>query len=288
MTDKALTGNNDNGEEERLRELLHAEAAAALDDDLDDEASTGAVDPAPDAGRRAATALRPRSQVYSIRVPVERLEQVRRLAAERGVAPTVMLREWVLNRLDLETGAAGGQEPPEADGPAAGSQDAASAEPEAAENSPAPVESRRAPAPSAGSGRVPNAVARAAERNDLEEMLLGLSRIAGRYPQQLGSLFGARAPWQDADALLVQRALLASGFAQPGTPPGHETDLLRPNAGAFGESMPGSAFRPAPNRYLQQGLSALQSTVAVVQSREHSGVELGSLYLAADDELWNP
>lgn len=42
------------------------------------------------------------SQVYSIRIPVERLEELRRLAAERDTAPTALMRRWVLERLDVE------------------------------------------------------------------------------------------------------------------------------------------------------------------------------------------
>lgn len=42
------------------------------------------------------------SQVYSIRIPVSRLEDIRRLAAKYGVPPTSMLRSWILERLDLE------------------------------------------------------------------------------------------------------------------------------------------------------------------------------------------
>lgn len=41
------------------------------------------------------------SQVYSIRIPVERVEQLRKLAASRGVAPTKLIRDWVVERLDL-------------------------------------------------------------------------------------------------------------------------------------------------------------------------------------------
>lgn len=44
------------------------------------------------------------SQVYSIRVPVERLEQLRKLAEERHVAPSALIREWVIERLDAEIG----------------------------------------------------------------------------------------------------------------------------------------------------------------------------------------
>jgi hypothetical protein len=42
------------------------------------------------------------AQVYAIRIPTSRLEDVRRLAVDRHEAPSAMLRAWVLERLDLE------------------------------------------------------------------------------------------------------------------------------------------------------------------------------------------
>ena len=42
------------------------------------------------------------SQVYAIRIPVSRLETIRKLADARGEQPTALLREWVLERLDEE------------------------------------------------------------------------------------------------------------------------------------------------------------------------------------------
>lgn len=47
------------------------------------------------------------SQVYSVRIPVDRLEQLRRVAEQRRMAPSALLREWVVDRLDAEAG--GGQ-----------------------------------------------------------------------------------------------------------------------------------------------------------------------------------
>jgi hypothetical protein len=38
--------------------------------------------------------------VYSVRIPVERIEELRQPAAERGVAPTALMRTWVLTHLD--------------------------------------------------------------------------------------------------------------------------------------------------------------------------------------------
>ncbi|MDP8928576.1 MAG: hypothetical protein M3O70_08395 [Actinomycetota bacterium] len=51
------------------------------------------------------------SQVYSLRIPVERLEQLRQLAAARDEAPTTMMRRWVLERLDRELARAIRREP---------------------------------------------------------------------------------------------------------------------------------------------------------------------------------
>lgn len=42
------------------------------------------------------------SQVYSIRIPVSRLDRIRQLAAQYGMPPTAMLRHWILERLDQE------------------------------------------------------------------------------------------------------------------------------------------------------------------------------------------
>lgn len=51
------------------------------------------------------------SQVYSLRIPVERLEQLRQLAEARNEAPTTMMRRWVLERLDRELARAVRREP---------------------------------------------------------------------------------------------------------------------------------------------------------------------------------
>ena len=42
------------------------------------------------------------SQVYSIRIPVSRLQEIRRLANRYNMRPTAMLRQWILERLDNE------------------------------------------------------------------------------------------------------------------------------------------------------------------------------------------
>lgn len=38
--------------------------------------------------------------VYSVRIPVDRIEELRQLAADRGVQPTALIRAWVLAQLD--------------------------------------------------------------------------------------------------------------------------------------------------------------------------------------------
>ncbi|MEO7195087.1 MAG: hypothetical protein ABIZ05_09725 [Pseudonocardiaceae bacterium] len=53
----------------------------------------------PSARRKTAPAKDP-SQVYSVRIPVDRLEQLRRAAAMRGSAPSALIRELVVAFLD--------------------------------------------------------------------------------------------------------------------------------------------------------------------------------------------
>src|SRR5215472_16050250 len=48
------------------------------------------------------------SQVYSIRIPVSRLQKIRRLANRYNMRPTAMLRQWILERLDSEEQPGGG------------------------------------------------------------------------------------------------------------------------------------------------------------------------------------
>ena len=42
-------------------------------------------------------------QVYSVRIPVEALERLRRVASASGSAPSALIRQWVLERLDEES-----------------------------------------------------------------------------------------------------------------------------------------------------------------------------------------
>jgi hypothetical protein len=77
---------------EDIADLLAAEAEAA--EQLRDE---------DDLGPTCAPRHPPRdpSQVYSVRIPVSRLEQLRRRAADEGVAPSALMRQWVIERLDV-------------------------------------------------------------------------------------------------------------------------------------------------------------------------------------------
>jgi aryl-alcohol dehydrogenase-like predicted oxidoreductase len=38
--------------------------------------------------------------VYGLRLPVERIEQLQRLAQARGIEPSVLARQWVIDQLD--------------------------------------------------------------------------------------------------------------------------------------------------------------------------------------------
>jgi hypothetical protein len=71
---------------------------------LSDEADAAekGSDEAPGKLYRARRQASDPSQVYSVRVPVGRLERLRALAARRGKAPSALIREWVIERLDIE------------------------------------------------------------------------------------------------------------------------------------------------------------------------------------------
>ncbi|MGH9068516.1 MAG: hypothetical protein ACRD0J_13670 [Acidimicrobiales bacterium] len=42
------------------------------------------------------------AQVYTVRIPVDRLDELRRVAVDRGVPPSVLLRSWAIEHLDAE------------------------------------------------------------------------------------------------------------------------------------------------------------------------------------------
>src|SRR5260370_37734701 len=51
---------------------------------------------------RSSTIPQDPSQVYSMRIPVSRLEQLRRIAGTKGERRTALLRRWALERLSEE------------------------------------------------------------------------------------------------------------------------------------------------------------------------------------------
>ena len=66
-------------------------------------------------GYRRSHPPREPAQVYSLRIPVGQLDQLRRLAADRHLTPSSLMRSWVLDRLDAEAGghvATGNARPP--------------------------------------------------------------------------------------------------------------------------------------------------------------------------------
>lgn len=81
---------------ESIRELLAREAAEA-------EARAVAEDrgeiPAPPGQRGKRKASDP-SQVYPVRIPVARINELREVAERLGVPPTALIRQWVIERLD--------------------------------------------------------------------------------------------------------------------------------------------------------------------------------------------
>jgi hypothetical protein len=42
------------------------------------------------------------AQVYSVRIPADKLERLRERAAELGMAPSALMRQWVIERLESD------------------------------------------------------------------------------------------------------------------------------------------------------------------------------------------
>jgi hypothetical protein len=77
---------------ENIADLL-AEEAEQAELHRDDELTPGF--------RRARPSREP-AQVYSLRIPVEWLEQLRSHAADRHMTPSALMRAWVIERLEAE------------------------------------------------------------------------------------------------------------------------------------------------------------------------------------------
>lgn len=79
---------------------MAADGLAADDAELDSYLAALAPEADPD-----ATELTGRfgfAQVFQLRLPALRIEQLRRLATERGVSPGALAVDWVIDRLDRE------------------------------------------------------------------------------------------------------------------------------------------------------------------------------------------
>lgn len=242
----------------RLIELMRADAAAAIDDDLDDEASF------PKARRNAGISTRSPSQVYSIRVPVERLEQMRSLASARGLAPTAMMRQWVLARLDEEIG----EESPVTPMHRALTSDATQEPPRRQERDAIP-------------DRLEAAASALAEAT--LQMMKSFTALAELFTAQRS----ASAPSQVASPMLPPLPIMQLSAA-PAIPALQWATHSPARAFACGPVALPVPFA-ATSGYVYRGVAALQSTVR--ESSTWPGLNeynLDSLYAAADEVLSGP
>lgn len=81
---------------ESIREVLAREAAEA--EARADAEERGEVAPTP--GQRGRNSAADPSQVYSVRIPVSKLRQLRVIAERLDMPPTALIRQWVIERLD--------------------------------------------------------------------------------------------------------------------------------------------------------------------------------------------
>jgi hypothetical protein len=83
------------------REAAQAEARAEAEE-------RGEVAPTP--GHRGRRPAADPSQVYTVRIPVSRLRELRVIADELGEPPSTLIRHWVLERLDAAGSEATGED----------------------------------------------------------------------------------------------------------------------------------------------------------------------------------
>lgn len=81
---------------ESIRQILAHEAAEA--EARAEAEERGEVAPSP--GQRGRKRAADPSQVYAVRIPVSKLSKLRQLAEQLDTAPTVLIRQWVIERLD--------------------------------------------------------------------------------------------------------------------------------------------------------------------------------------------
>ena len=85
----------------RPEDDAQVEAALAGDGDLD--GYLAALSAADDEHPTELTGRFGSAQVFQLRLPALRIEQLRRIAAERGVSPGALAVDWVIDRLDRES-----------------------------------------------------------------------------------------------------------------------------------------------------------------------------------------
>lgn len=91
---------------EKIRSQI-ARAAAEAEAELEAQDADAEKAPAPVRARKQASDA---SQVYSVRIPVEQLGKLRKLADARQENPSSMLRRWVLERLEVELAGHGAED----------------------------------------------------------------------------------------------------------------------------------------------------------------------------------
>lgn len=77
-------------------------AEPELQPDPELESYLKALAPSPDESETELTGGFENAQVLQVRLPLYRVEQLRRLADERDVGPATLAREWLVDRLDHE------------------------------------------------------------------------------------------------------------------------------------------------------------------------------------------
>ena len=90
---------------------------AALDEDTQLDSYLAALAPGHDEHPTELTGRFGSAQVFQLRLPGLRIEQLRRIAQERGVSPGALAVDWVIDRLDREDTPTGPLPVVEDDGP---------------------------------------------------------------------------------------------------------------------------------------------------------------------------
>lgn len=241
----------------RLDEIMRADAAAIIDDDLDDARSYSKAHGAAEISARSP------SQVYSIRVPVDRLEQVRSLAGARGLAPTAMMRQWVLARLDDEIG-----EESTASRRRVTSSDSTLSRPNERDAAATQLEAAA------------SVLAEAAI-----QMMKTLSTLAELFASQRSGelrsqMIAAPAPFPIMPLAAAPGGLMPQWASQP--PTGTFAVMQMPAALPYAGASIGA-------RYVYRGVAALQSTVQAASAWPGvSDYDLDNLYATADEVATGP